>query len=102
MRRAYTGVGRVTDLRALFAPDLVAAIEQLVDQRVAEALANERKDGGPSKRWLSVGETAAYLGCSTKAVYARIDRERIPTNAVKRSGRSVLIDRHALDRALDR
>jgi excisionase family DNA binding protein len=54
------------------------------------------------KRWLSVGEAAAYLGTTERAVYMRIRRDRIPAAAVRRSGRSVLIDREVLDRALAR
>lgn len=89
----------MSDLATMLGPELVAAIEELIDQRVAEAL----EDARPSvKRWLSVSETAEYLGCTTKAVYARIDRGRIPEGAVKRQGRTVTIDRLALDRALDR
>ena len=87
----------MTDLRALFAPELVDAIERLVDERVSEALARDRPT---PKRWLSVAEAGEYLGCSAKAVYARIDRRRIPSEAVRRIGRTVTIDRFALDRSL--
>jgi excisionase family DNA binding protein len=91
----------VTDpltLLAELAPDLVHAIEQLVDERVDARLARE---GTTPKRWLSVPEAGEYLGCSSKAVYARIDRGRIPGSAVRRMGRTVTIDRLALDRTLD-
>jgi excisionase family DNA binding protein len=88
----------VSDLGAILGPDLVAAIERLVDERIDAALAVERAN---VKRWLNVGEAAAYLGCSPKAIYARIDRGRIPPAAVRRSGRSVLLDRVAIDRDLD-
>ena len=47
-------------------------------------------------------EAGELLGCTPKAVYARIDRGRIPSTAVRRMGRTVLIDRQALDWALDR
>jgi histone H3/H4 len=79
------------DLAAMLGPDLVAAIEQLVDERVAHALEAERRTVKP---WLSVPEAGAYLGCSPKAVYARIESRRIPDAAVKRMGRTVTIDRH--------
>jgi excisionase family DNA binding protein len=86
-------------LRSFFAPELVEALERLVDERVAQALAGHSDH---SKRWLNVAEAGALLGCTAKAVYARIDRGRIPASAVRRMGRTVLIDRQALDRALDR
>ena len=88
----------MTDPLSLFAPEFVQAIERLVDERVAQALATERQT---AKRWLSVPEAGVYLGCSPKAVYARIDRGRIPASAVRRMGRTVTVDRLALDRALD-
>jgi excisionase family DNA binding protein len=87
----------VSDLATMLGPDLVAAIEDLVDERVAQALAERQT----AKRWLSVPEAGDYLGCSPKAVYARIDRGRIPESAVRRMGRTVTIDRLALDRTLD-
>jgi excisionase family DNA binding protein len=90
----------VSDLSTMLGPELVAAIEQLVEERVARALA--RRGDATAKRWLSVPEAGEYLGCSRKAVYARIERGRIPDNAVRRMGRTVTIDRHALDRTLDR
>jgi excisionase family DNA binding protein len=60
------------------------------------------RGGGASKRWLTVRETGDYLGCGERAVYQRIRRGRIPAGAVKRSGRSVVIDREMLDRGLER
>lgn len=62
----------------------------------------ERNVRGASKRWLTVRETGEYLGCGDRAVYQRIRRGRIPAEAVKRSGRSVLIDSDVLDRELER
>lgn len=79
--------------------ELVAEVSEL-RERVAVL---ERGNGsGVGKRWLTVAETGDYLGCGERAVYQRIRRGRIPEGAVKRSGRSVLVDRHELDRALDR
>jgi excisionase family DNA binding protein len=51
------------------------------------------------RRWLTVRETATYLGVTERAVRARIGRGRIRT---RRQGRSVLVDREALDREIDR
>jgi excisionase family DNA binding protein len=69
-------------------------IELLVDARIREALRRRET----SKRWLTVAETAAYLGISEAAVRARIKRKRIP---VRHSGRSLVIDRVALDRLIE-
>lgn len=49
------------------------------------------------KRWLTPAEAGEYLGCSTRAVYERKRKGRIPADAVKHSGRTVYIDRAALD-----
>jgi len=76
----------------VFDPD---ALRALVREEVAAAL-RERRDG---QRWMTVKETAEYLGCSEVAIRRRISRGRIPA---KKQGRSVLIDRQALDRELER
>lgn len=88
----------MTDLDVVFTPGVVAALERLVDERVQAALA-ERDN--KAKRWMTASEAGDYLGCSERAIYERIRKERIPPEAVKRSGRSVLVDRKALDRALE-
>jgi len=46
----------VTELAAMLGAELVAAIEQLIDQRVSQALAEER---AAAKRWLTIRETGA-------------------------------------------
>ena len=76
--------------------ELVAEVAAL-RERVEEL---ERAD--TSKRWLTAREAGEYLGCGDRAVYQRIRRGRIPAGAVKHSGRSVVIDRKALDRELER
>jgi excisionase family DNA binding protein len=83
-----------------FGPDVVVEIQRLVDERVEARLASLTSQ--QSKRWLTVREAGDYLGCGDRAIYGRIRRGRIPPGAVRHSGRSVLIDREALDRALDR
>lgn len=88
------------NLRDTFSAELVAALERLVDERVAAALA--RREEGAGSRWLTVAEAAEYLRCSERAVYARIRKGRIPAEAVRHSGRRVYLDRLALDRALER
>jgi excisionase family DNA binding protein len=69
-----------------------------VRAEVAAALA-EREE--PAKRWLTAREAGAYLGCSERAVHQRIRRGRIPAEALRHQGRRLLVDRLALDRALE-
>lgn len=86
----------MTDPLTLLA-ELVAEVAEL-----RERVATLEQRNGTLKRWMTIPETGAYLGCSPKAVYARIERGRIPPGAVRRIGRTVTIDRLALDRTLDR
>lgn len=79
---------------SFLSPEAMAELERYVQEQIREALVNER-----AKRWMSIAETAGYLGVSEKAVRRRIDRGRIPA---KYQGRSLLIDRVALDRQIER
>jgi excisionase family DNA binding protein len=51
------------------------------------------------RRWLTVRETASYLGVSETAVRRRISKGRVPA---KRQGRSIVVDREELDREIER
>jgi excisionase family DNA binding protein len=73
-------------------------LRALVRAEICAALAVAQPE---PKRWLTTAEAGAYLGCSGRAVLMRIRRGRIPAGAVRHQGRSVLIDRHALDRELE-
>jgi excisionase family DNA binding protein len=79
--------------------DAHAELAAFVDRRIAEALA--QRDRQPDKRWLTTAEAAAYLGTTPRALHQRIRRGRIPAGAIRHHGRSLLLDRLALDRALD-
>jgi len=76
----------VSDLRAMFGPELVAALEALVDERMAAALAAERRDDGPE--WLTLAQTAELLDCSVDAVRMRAKRGRLVTRT---QGRRVYV-----------
>jgi excisionase family DNA binding protein len=78
---------------SFLSPDAMAELERYVQEQIREALVTER-----AKRWMSVRETADYLGVSEAAVRRRILRGRIP---VKHHGRAVLVDRVALDRKIE-
>jgi excisionase family DNA binding protein len=84
---------------ASLSPEARAELRALVAAEVASVLV--ARDREPNKRWLTASEAALYLGCSPRAIYQRVRRGRIPEGAVRHSGRSLLIDRLALDRALE-
>lgn len=83
----------MTALSALFAPDVVAAIENLVDRRVAAALAELPADDDGA-RWLTLDQAAERLGCSADAVRMRIKRGRLQH---RRSGRRIYVSRDSVD-----
>jgi excisionase family DNA binding protein len=77
-----------------------AELDALIDARIASALA--ARDREPDKRWLTAREAGTYLGTSRRAIYMRVKRKRIPPGAVRYIGRRLMVDRLALDRALER
>jgi excisionase family DNA binding protein len=80
-------------LHSLFAPGLIAVIEQLVDERVAAALASmpTPDDGAP---WLTLEQAAERLDCSTDAVRMRVKRGRLES---RRQGRRLYVSRVSVD-----
>lgn len=85
----------MTDPLNLFAPELVQAIERLVDERVKAALANLEPSNG--RTWLSVADAAIYLGVSERSVGRLLERGRIRSTYV---GRRRLMHRDDLDAAV--
>jgi excisionase family DNA binding protein len=85
-------VSRNGHLDALLGPELVAAIEQLVDERVARAVAGLRTPS-PVPPWLPVARAAELLGCSEDAVRMRIRRGRL---VARRQGRRVYVSRRSV------
>jgi excisionase family DNA binding protein len=81
-----------TDLDALLGPTVVAAIEQLVDERVARAVAGIQAPA-PTALWLTVPQAADMLGCTPDAVRMRIKRGRLAT---RRQGRRVYVARKSV------
>ena len=79
---------------SFLSPEAMAELERYVQEQIHEALVTER-----AKRWLSVKEAAEYLGTTEHAVRHRIARGRIPH---RHQGRSLLVDRVALDREIER
>jgi len=83
---------------SFLSPEAMAELERYVQEQIREAI-SETLAAERTKRWLTTRETAEYLGVAEGAVRRRIFRGRIPT---KRQGRSVLVDRVALDRQIER
>lgn len=83
----------MTELASLFAPEVIAAIERLVDERIADALA-ARDDGVAMPPWLTLEQAASRLDCSVDAVRMRARRGRLD---VRRDGRRVYVSRASVD-----
>ncbi len=80
------------DLRSLL-PDLADAIDQLVDRRVEEVLAERgRIDNGSP--WLSLRAAAAYCFVSPRTMERMVARGQLRTTTV---GRRRLVHRDDLD-----
>lgn len=75
------------------APELVEAIEQLVEERVREQL-EELPGAASSSPWLSLDEAADYLRVSPRTLERRIKRGRIRSTTI---GRRRLLHRDDLD-----
>ena len=80
-------------LEALVGPNLAGAILDALREELAAASTPHSE---PAARWLTVEQTAEYLGTTPKAIRHRIDRGRL---RVVRDGRRVYVDRQALDEA---
>ena len=84
------------DLGAMFSADVVAALESLVDRRVAEALGAVREEtGSGAARWLTLDQAAERLGCSADAVRMRVKRGRLEH---RRQGRRLYVSTEGVDR----
>jgi len=82
------------DLGAMFSSDVVTAIEQLVDERVAAALAAMPTETNGAPPWLTLEQAAERLGCSTDAVRMRAKRGRLSS---RRQGRRIYVSRESVD-----
>lgn len=80
-------------LAAALAPELLAALEQLVDERVAVALAAV-EPAGDGARWLTLDQAADRLGCTADAVRMRVKRGRLES---RKQGRRVYVSARSVD-----
>jgi excisionase family DNA binding protein len=81
----------------LLSPTAKAALVRLIDERVAEHLANSSST--PTSPWLTIDEAAEYLRTTPGAIRKRISRRQI--GAYRPEGSRILLRREDLD-ALDR
>ena len=70
------------NVRALFAPELVEALERLVDERVAVALADRPAESEPV--WLSLSEASEFLRISPSTLSRLLRKGEIRTSDVPR------------------
>ena len=82
----------MTDPLNLFAPELVQAMERLVDERVEAALACINASNGSP--WLSVADAATYLGVSERTIGRLLEHGHIRSAYI---GRRRLLHRDDLD-----
>jgi excisionase family DNA binding protein len=82
-----------TPLARLLGPDLLEVLDEHIEARIEQHLAAREAD----RRWMTVSETAVYLGISEKAVYHRVANGTLPYS---RDGRRVMVDRRRLDEQL--
>lgn len=62
-------------LAALLSPELLDALEQLVEERVADVL--RERASAPAAEWIPSERAAELLGCSVDAVRMRVKRGRL-------------------------
>ncbi len=67
----------MSTLPAILGPELVAAIEQLVDERVQAALDERMQIAVNGTPWLSQSEAAEYLRVSERTLQRHVRRKRI-------------------------
>ena len=84
----------MSDLHDILGPGLISALEELVDRRVAAALAG--LENGSEPAWLTIEEAAARVRVSERTVERAIQKGRIRTSTI---GRRRVIHRDDLDAA---
>jgi len=81
-------------LSLAFSPDVLAALEEFVAERVAAefAIARGSRSSGPT--WLTLDQAADRLGCSRDAVRMRVNRGRLEH---RRHGRRLYVSAASVD-----
>jgi excisionase family DNA binding protein len=79
----------MSDLAGIFGPETVAAIERLVDERVAAALAEQAAAAPAPSPYLSVVEAAEYLRCPRQRIDDLLSSRRL--TRMKDGSRTLLL-----------
>jgi excisionase family DNA binding protein len=90
----------VTDLEAIFAPELAAALKEAIREEVEAEL--ERHAGGRNSdrlEYLSVAEAAGYLGCADERVRKLAAAGKLPYYQ-ESPGARIFFRRSDLDEAM--
>ena len=80
-------------LGLILSPELLAALEELVDERVGEAV-SAISGGSDVPRWLTLNQAAERLSCSPDAVRMRAKRGRLES---RHQGRRVYVSAASVD-----
>jgi excisionase family DNA binding protein len=88
----------VTDLARLLSAELLDALDAIIGERVAEAVAVALQEQTPARAWLTVSEAAGYLHASERTIERRIAAGDVRTTVL---GRRRLIARDSLDALLE-
>ena len=86
-------------LLAVLSPDLVAAIEQLVDERVQDRIGGVARTRDSASPWLSVVEAAELLRCKRQRVDDLLSQGRLTRH---KDGSRTLLSRAEVDAYLRR
>ena len=78
-------------LLAVLSPEIVSALERLVDDRIAADATTAPRDSSP---WLSIDEAADYLRTSSRTIERGIAKGRLRSSTL---GRRRLLHRDDLD-----
>jgi excisionase family DNA binding protein len=79
---------------AVLGAELIAAIDELVDERVAAAVAKLAPATNGEPEWLTLEQAGERLNCSPDAVRMRLRRGRLEA---RNHGRRVYVSRRSVD-----
>lgn len=81
-------------LAGALSADLLAALEEYVNERIADALTTVTPKANGDPRWLTVAQAAERLSCSPDAIRMRVKRGRLDH---RRQGRRLYVSAASVD-----